>query len=101
VGGLPEEAALGFGERAAAAGAGAGQVGLFGVQVLGQDDLLPLVSEECGEGSGFGGGFGPAGAEGALVGDDGGVLGRVRVPGEGGDRLVDGALDGLVELTLR
>jgi hypothetical protein len=29
------------------------------------------------------------------------VLGRVRVPGEGGDRLVDGALDGLVELTLR
>ena len=46
LGGLPDQAALGLGERAAPAGAQAGQVGLLGVQVLGQDDLLPLVLQE-------------------------------------------------------
>ena len=76
LGGLPDLAALGFAERPAAAGARAGQVGLLGVQVLGQDDLLPLVLEERrGEGCGCGGGFRPAGAEGPLVGDDGGAAG--------------------------
>jgi hypothetical protein len=75
LGSLPDLAALGLGERTAAAGASAGQVGLFGVQVLGQDDLFPLVLEERrGEGCGCGG-IRPAEAEGALVGDDGGAAG--------------------------
>ena len=47
------------------------------MQVLGQDDLFPLVFEERGgEGEAVaGGGFGPAGAQGALVGDHGGAAG--------------------------
>ena len=46
--GLPDEAALGLGQRPSPAGARAGQVGLLGVQVLGQDDLLPFVLTERG-----------------------------------------------------
>ena len=46
LGGLPDLAALGLGERPSPAGAQAGQVGLLGAQVLGQDDLLPLVLQE-------------------------------------------------------
>ena len=44
--GLPGLAPLSLAERSPAAGAQAGQVGLFGLQVLCQDDLLPLVFQE-------------------------------------------------------
>ena len=46
LGGLPDLAALGLGQRPAPAGAQARQVRLLGVQVLGQDDLLPLMLQE-------------------------------------------------------
>ena len=61
--GLPDLAALGLGERPSPAGAQAGQVRLLGVQVLGQDDLLPLVLQERrGEGQpGVSGSLRPAG----------------------------------------
>ena len=45
------------------------------MQVLGQDDLLPLVLEERWSEWCLGCGFFPAGAEGALVGDDRGAAG--------------------------
>ena len=71
LGSLPDLAALGLGERASPAGAQAGQVGLLGVQVLGQDDLLPLVLQERrGEvEAGVGGGLRPASSQLSLVGD--------------------------------
>ena len=46
LGGLPDLAALRLGERTPPAGAQTGQVRLLGEQVLGQDDLLPLMLEE-------------------------------------------------------
>ena len=70
--GLPDLAALGLGERPSPAGAQAGQVRLLGAQVLGQDDLLPLVlAERRGEGQpGVRGGLRPAVAQHPLVRDD-------------------------------
>jgi hypothetical protein len=45
---LPDEAALGLGQRPSPARPQAGEVGLLGGQVLGQDDLLPFALEEHG-----------------------------------------------------
>ena len=75
--GLPDLAALGLGERPSPAGAQAGQVRLLGVQVLGQDDLLPLVLQERrGEGQpGVGGSLRPEAAQYPLVRDDGSAAG--------------------------
>ena len=75
--GLPDLAALGLAERPSPAGARAGQVRLLGAQILGQDDLFPLVlAERRGEGQpGLGGGLRPAGAQHPLVRDDGSAAG--------------------------
>ena len=75
--GPPDQAALGLAERPAPAGARAGQVRLLGAQVLGQDDLLPLVlAERRGEVEpGLRDGLGPAVAQHPLVRDDGRAAG--------------------------
>ena len=72
LGNLPDLAALGLGERAPPAGAQTGQVGRLGAQVLGQDDLLPLVLQERrGEvEAGVRGGLRPANSQLPLVGED-------------------------------
>ena len=74
--GLPDPAALSLGERSSPAGAQAGQVGILGVQVLGQDDLLPLVLQERGgEVKPARGSLRPVVAQYPLVRDDGSTAG--------------------------
>ena len=71
--GLPDLVALGLGERPSPASAQAGQVRLLGVEVLGQDHLLPLILQERrGEGQPrVGGSLRPEAAQYPLVRDDG------------------------------
>ena len=72
LGGLPDQAALRLGERPPPAGPQARQVRLLVAQVLGQDDLFPLVLEE-GRGEIQPEGrrcLGPAGAQHPLIRDD-------------------------------
>jgi len=69
----PDLTALGLGQWPSPAVTQAGQVGLLGVQVLREDDLLPLVLQERGGEvqPGIGGGLRPARAQLPLVRNDG------------------------------
>ncbi len=74
---MPDLAALGLGQRPPPAGPKAGQVGLLRVQILRQDDLLPLVLQERGgeRQPGISGSLRPASAQLSLVRDDGTAAG--------------------------